>query len=96
MTGYGLGPVIVPAEWVHLTWASARKEGRPAQARYAQWIELHAVAEFEAFVGWLRAELDGIGPGLEPSRQDVLANRFGDVVNLEVAFFDQAYGQAKR
>ncbi len=87
--------VIVPAEWIYLTWASERREARPRQAYYAEWIDLHAIPEFEAFVDWLRGQLDGIGPRLGPSERQRIERRFAAVVDLEVEFFDQAYDSAQ-
>lgn len=83
--------VIVPAEWIYLTWASARRDANPPQARYSEWIDLHAVPEFAAFVDWLRGELDAIGPGLPDSQRQSVVRRFHELVELEVAFFEQAY-----
>jgi thiaminase/transcriptional activator TenA len=83
--------VMLPAEWVYLTWGQAQAEARPAQAHYREWIELHALPEFADFVGWLRAELDRAVAGLTVAAQAAVARRFARVVELEVAFFDQAY-----
>lgn len=83
--------VLVPAEWVYLTWASAATV--PPGAFYLrEWVDLHANPEFEAFVGWLRGELDAIGPTLAERRQRRIERLFGRTVALEVAFFDMAYG----
>jgi thiaminase/transcriptional activator TenA len=84
--------VVVPAEWIYLSWASARRDAQPSQARYREWIELHAVPEFEDFVGWLRAELDAEGEALDAAARETVSRRFRELVELEVAFFDQAYG----
>jgi len=83
--------VIVPAEWTYLTWASARADSKPPQARYAEWIELHALPEFAQFVEWIRSELDTLGPSLDTTTRSSVERRFSDVMALEVAFFDQAY-----
>jgi len=86
--------VLVPAEWVYLTWATdddlAANDG-PDRFYLGEWIELHAVPEFEAFVGWLRAELDREGAAAGERRQARLAELFCRTVDLEVAFFDAAY-----
>lgn len=84
--------VIVPAEWIYLSWASVHAEAAPPQAHYREWIGLHCVPEFAAFVGWLRGELDRVGPALSPLRRVEIEARFRRLVELEVAFFDQAYG----
>jgi len=86
--------VLVPAEWVYLAWATdetlATADG-PARFYLQEWIELHAVPEFESFVGWLRAELDREGAAAGERRQARLAELFTRTVDLEVAFFDAAY-----
>jgi thiaminase/transcriptional activator TenA len=79
---------LLPAEWIYLEWASAQA-GKPRPKRFwlAEWIDLHANAGFEAFVGWLKTELDRVGPAQEAACR----SRFRRMVELEVAFFDAAY-----
>ena len=83
--------VLLPVEWVYLEWASARADASPDQFNLAEWIDLHAIPEFEAFVGWLREELDAYGSELPPRRQRRIERHFRRAVALEVAFFDAAY-----
>ncbi len=83
--------VLVPAEWVYLTWASREAGEPPENPLYDEWIELHAAPEFAEFVGFLRAELDRVGPELSPRRRDRVEWLFARTVALEVAFFDDAY-----
>ncbi len=86
--------VLVPAEWVYLSWATddglAAGSG-PDRFYLQEWIDLHAVSEFAAFVGWLRAELDREGAAASERRQARLAELFARTVALEAAFFDAAY-----
>ncbi|MEM4781422.1 MAG: TenA family protein [Halalkalicoccus sp.] len=82
--------VLVPVEWAYLEWASAIEE--PPEAFYfAEWVELHAIPEFEATVGWLRAELDRYGPTCSERRQERLDALFSRAMAFEVAFFDEAF-----
>jgi len=88
--------VLVPAEWVYLDWAtgaaaSAAADGGPDRFYLQEWIDLHAVPEFESFVGWLRAELDREGAAASERRQARLAELFTRAVEFEAAFFDGAY-----
>ena len=85
--------VLLPAEWIYLGWASEAGARRPARFYLAEWIELHAIPEFAAFVAWLRAEMDRVGPSLTPGRQARLSALFREIATLEVAFFDAAYEQ---
>ncbi|MFT4882636.1 MAG: thiaminase/transcriptional activator TenA [Natronomonas sp.] len=95
--------VLVPAEWVYETWATtaAERHGDPTADPpsagmdlpfyYGEWVDLHAVPAFVAFVGWLREQLDAVGPDLSPRRQARVERFFRRTVDLEVAFFDAAY-----
>lgn len=87
--------VLVPAEWVYLSWASrvaARAaDGTPERFYLAEWVDLHAVPSFEAFVDWLRGELDREGAAASERRQRELARLFERTIDLERAFFDSAY-----
>ena len=51
----------------------------------------HANPHFDAFVAWLRGQLDRDGPRLSPDRQRHIAEVFSRTVRLEKAFFDDAY-----
>lgn len=95
--------VLVPVEWVYEEWATtvATRYGDPDASPpsagadlpfyYAEWIDLHAVADFREFVDWLRGELDAVGPDLSAPRQRRIDRLFRRTVALEVAFFDAAY-----
>ncbi|ELZ84964.1 transcriptional regulator [Haloferax sp. Atlit-6N] len=89
--------VLVPAEWVYLSWATAADDTgsnpseSPSRFYLSEWIDLHAVDDFAAFVEWLRTELDREGAAASPRRQRRLEQLFRRTVELEVAFFDEAY-----
>lgn len=79
---------LLPAEWIYLEWAQAQAaKPRPKRFWLAEWIDLHANPDFAAFVGWLKGELDRVGPAHEAACRA----RFRRMVALEVAFFDAAY-----
>jgi len=84
--------VLVPAEWIYLTWAeaAAARSPRPSRFYLDEWITLHSIPEFAAFVDWIRAELDDAGAGLSPARKEELRSNFVRLTELEVAFFDAA------
>ena len=84
--------VFLPAEWIYLAWAKRAAGQSPSRFYLREWIELHSLPEFEAFVRWLRKELDREARALPPERQETLAGLFRRIVELEVAFFDAAYG----
>lgn len=83
---------LVPVEWVYLSWATDQADKRPARFYYAEWITLHADPGFRDFVEWMRGELDRLGPGLSEGERDGLAALFRRACELEVRFFDAAYG----
>ena len=85
--------VLLPAEWIYLSWARTHKDAAPERFYLAEWIALHTLPEFEAFVNWLREETDRHGPKLPPERQERLAELFTEIAELEVAFFDKAYNE---
>lgn len=86
--------VLVPAEWIYLTWARDAAQGpRPKRFYLDEWITLHAIPEFVDFVEWLRTELDAVAENLSSQRREALRNDFLRVVELEVAFFDAAREQ---
>ncbi len=83
--------VLVPAEWVYLTWATAEADDHPEAFYFDEWIDLHANPGFVSFVEWLRNQLDDVGPTLSPRQQQRVARLFERTVELEVDFFDAAY-----
>lgn len=83
--------VLLPAEWAYDTWAAAVADGSPERFYLDEWVHLHANGEFQAFVEWLRAELDREGVAASPRRRRRLERLFGRTVSLEVDFFDAAY-----
>ncbi|MFQ3284629.1 MAG: thiaminase/transcriptional activator TenA [Natronomonas sp.] len=95
--------VLVPAEWIYESWALAAVEahadpgtdppsdGAGLPFYYAEWIDLHATDSFRSFVGWLRGQLDSVGPELSPPRRRRVERLFSRTVELEVEFFDTHY-----
>lgn len=79
--------VLNVAEGLYLDWAQRLNGPMPDSFVHAEWITLHDNAFFVDFVGFLRAELDRVGPN-EPA---VAADFFKRAVELELAFFDAAY-----
>lgn len=82
--------VLVVAEWLYLDWAQQASQPLPASFIHAEWITLHDNPDFRDFVGFLRSELDRVGPGEAETSRDF----FLRTVALEKAFFDSAYDEA--
>jgi thiaminase (transcriptional activator TenA) len=83
--------VLSVAEWIYLGWAS-RTVSPPEGFVHREWVELHSGPEFEAWVGFLRAELDRVGPALDEAGQRRVLEFFREAVRLERGFFDMAEG----
>lgn len=91
--------VLAVAEGLYLDWADQpAKQHLPLPERFehAEWIRLHANDFFRSFVGWLRSELDRLGPLLDDAARAEAAQYFQRAVALERAFFDHVYVQAVR
>lgn len=86
--------VLLPAEWIYRAWATRAADGSPSRFYLSEWVDLHANPDFDAFVSWLRRELDTYGPPLSERRRGRVARLFERVAELEVAFFDAAYSEA--
>lgn len=83
---------LLCAEWCYLSWGLREaQKPRPEAFYLAEWIDLHAVAGFQAFVDWLRQEIDRLGPRLTAARQEEVAACFRRMSALEVAFFEAAW-----
>jgi len=79
--------VLNVAEWLYLDWAIKAPTPLPASFVYAEWITLHDNPDFRNFVGFLRSELDRVGP----SDPEVARDFFLRTVTLELEFFDANY-----
>lgn len=85
--------VLVPVEWVYLTWAKEAATISPQPSRFwlKEWIDLHVDDGFESFVNWMRAALDEAARNADPDARAHAAAAFAEALTLEVAFFDAAY-----
>ncbi|HKS12419.1 MAG TPA: TenA family protein [Pseudomonas sp.] len=79
--------VLNVAEWLYLDWAVRAPRPLPDNFVHAEWITLHDNPAFRDFVGFLRAELDRVGP----KDAAVTTDFFLRTVALEHAFFDAVY-----
>ena len=86
-----LAPLVV-FEWLYNTWATRVADRWPERFYHREWIAIHANPGFDAFVSWVRGQLDRDGPKLAPDRQDRIAAVFHSTLELEKAFFDDAFG----
>jgi thiaminase/transcriptional activator TenA len=87
-----LAPLLV-FEWLYNDWATAVADRQPGTFLHREWITIHANPQFDAFVRWLRGQLDRDGPRLSPDRQEQVTKAFCRTVQLEKAFFDDAFAE---
>lgn len=83
--------VLTVAEWVYLSWAAPLAGRDPGWFVFREWIELHSGPGFEAWVGFLRGELDRAHEAADAAGRAEIAALFRRAVALERAFFDAAY-----
>lgn len=89
--------VLVPVEWVYLSWASAasdavaRGASMPARFYLSEWITLHALPAFREFVEWMRAELDREAAAADAVGRGRAEAAFVEALRLEARFFDAAF-----
>lgn len=89
--------VLVPVEWVYLTWASAASDkvarggSMPARFYLAEWITLHALPDFRDFVEWMRAEFDREAAAADGTTRQRAETAFVDALKLEARFFAAAF-----
>lgn len=86
--------VLTVAEGIYLDWAdqeSKKQLPMPERFEHSEWIVLHANDFFRGFVGWLRSELDRIGPALDAQQKAEATRYFQRAVKLERQFFDHVY-----
>jgi len=90
--------VLVPVEWVYLSWATAASEAvaqgaatMPARFYLAEWITLHALPDFREFVEWMRSEFDREAASTDAAARARAETAFADALMLEARFFAAAY-----
>lgn len=79
--------VLNVAEWLYYDWATQAARPLPENFVYAEWVTLHDNPDFNAFVAFIREELDRVGP----TESSLCEDLFRRAVGLEKAFFDAAY-----
>lgn len=79
--------VLCVAESVYLDWGLKAPKPYPENFIYTEWITLHNNDYFIGFVNFLQRELDRVGP----ANAGICRDFFLRTVQLEKAFFDDAY-----
>lgn len=82
---------ILPAEWIYFAWPTAQKSTSPKRWYLKEWIDLHLIPDFEAYVTWLKEEIENRAAWANETERAAAEERFRRVVEMEVRFFDAAY-----
>ncbi|MFQ5879712.1 MAG: thiaminase II, partial [Dehalococcoidia bacterium] len=69
--------------------------GRPADRRYAKWIDMYSSPEFEELAEWCRDLLDRLTQGLPPQKLRRLEEAFLTSSRYEYLFWEMAYRQER-
>lgn len=71
------------------------QQPRPADARYAAWVEMYADPDFAALAAWCRGLVDGLAKDAGPSARERMAEAFVTSSRYELAFWQAAYTQER-
>jgi thiaminase/transcriptional activator TenA len=84
--------VLLVAEWLYLDWATRPDAAIPEHPISQEWIALHSGPAFARWVDFLRTEFDRVTAGLDDAGRATVREVFVRAVELELQFFDAAYG----
>lgn len=68
---------------------------RPAEPRYAKWIEMYSSREFAELAAWCRELLDRLAEGLPEARLERLEEAFLTSSRYEWLFWEMGWGEEK-
>lgn len=69
------------------------KRGRPAEPRYATWIDMYASADFAELASWCRELVDRIGESAADATRTAMTRAFVTSSRYELAFWQAAWEQ---
>ena len=83
---------LLPCAWgyVHIAGRLAASE-RPADQRYADWIEQYSSAEFRLAADWLRSEMDRLAAGVSAAKRKRLRDLFVLSSRYEWQFWEMCW-----
>ncbi|HEY8369488.1 MAG TPA: thiaminase II [Thermodesulfobacteriota bacterium] len=83
---------LLPCMWgFHEIGERLAARGRPADPRYAKWIDMYASPEFGALAEWCRGLLDRLGAGQPEAELARAEAAFVTSSRYELAFWEMAY-----
>ena len=83
--------LLLASDWLHLEWATRPDAEPPTEPLRREWIELHRGAAAEAWVSFLRVEVDRLAAALDDAGRASIAALFTRTVELELGLLDAAY-----
>jgi thiaminase/transcriptional activator TenA len=87
-----LAAALLPCMWGFAEIGQHLAEGpRPADARYAAWIDMYASAEFAELASWCRDLLDRLAEGASPTALASAEAAFLTSSRYELAFWEASY-----
>ena len=83
---------LLPCMWGYSEVGQRLAEGdRPADERYAKWIEMYASEDFAELAAWCRKLTDRAGEGLSPGSRRRVFDAFVTSSRYELAFWEMAW-----
>jgi thiaminase (transcriptional activator TenA) len=83
---------LLPCAWGYVYIGRQLSTGaRPADERYAEWVDQYASPEFAQAAHWLRGELDRLGDGLAPTSQARMTELFVLSSRYEWQFWEMCW-----
>jgi thiaminase/transcriptional activator TenA len=70
------------------------QDGRPAEPRYARWIDTYADEEFSALAAWCRELVDRLGADASAALRAPMTRAFITSSRYELAFWQAAWDRA--
>jgi thiaminase (transcriptional activator TenA) len=83
--------VLLAGDWLQRDCATRADADPPTEALLREWVELRRGAAVEAWVAFLRRELDRTAAVLDAGRRDALAALSTRAVELELGLLDAAF-----
>lgn len=87
-----LAAALLPCMWGYAEVGQRLAErGRPADPRYATWIDMYADEEFGGLAAWCRELVDRLGAGAPPAVREAMVRAFLTSSRYELAFWQAGW-----
>jgi thiaminase (transcriptional activator TenA) len=90
-----LAAALLPCMWGYAEVGQRlAQDGRPAEPRYARWIDMYADEEFSALAAWCRELVDRLGTEASAALRAPMTRAFITSSRYELAFWQAAWDRA--